>query len=162
MVRVINSIKLFLIISRCINEMFILVHFLNQCFIGVYMYIYTSVCWQSNLGSYLEGQTIGLKSFSCGFGAGFELQWKQPSRDQDLVKGYEVSWREQTISYEKRSGTDFVGMETKYKSPCTLKLQPGRMYWTTVRTLAELQNPKENIFVEESSKYIILGKIINW
>lgn len=106
--------------------------------------------------SYLEGQTIGLKSFSCGFGAGFEIQWKQPSRDQDLVKGYEVSWREQTISYEKRSGTDFVGMETKYKSPCTLKLQPGRMYWTTVRTLAELQNPKENIFVEESSKYIIL------
>lgn len=152
---------MFHIISRCINKMFIRIHFLNLCLCCWYLHIY-SVCWQSNLGSYLEGQTIGLKSFSCGFGAGFELQWKQPSRDQDLVKGYEVSWREQTISYEKRSGTDFVGMETKYKSPCTLKLQPGRMYWTTVRTLAELQNPKENIFVEESSKYIILGKVINW
>lgn len=44
----------------------------------------------------------------------------------------------------------------------TLKLQPGRMYWTTVRTLAELRSPKENIFVEESSKHIILGKMINW
>lgn len=120
------------------------------------------MCCQYNLGSYLEVTTVDIKSFSCGFEAGFALQWKQPSRDQDLVKGYEVSWREQSISYEKRSGTDFVGMETKYRSPCTLKLQPGRMYWTTVRTLAELRSPKENIFVEESSKHIILGKMINW
>lgn len=60
-----------------------------------------------------------------------------------------------------KKGLVLILSETKYKSPCTLNLQPGRMYWTTVRTLAELQNPKENIFVEESSKYIILGKIIN-
>lgn len=113
----------------------------------------------SNLGSYLKGHTFSNKTFLCEEGAGFSLQWKEPYRDKDLVIGYEVYWREETIRYNRRSGSEFVGMNTTYDTACSLKLQPGRLYLTTVRTHAELKNPKENITVPESSGSIILGKL---
>lgn len=73
--------------------------------------------------------------------------------------GYEVFWREKTVSYNGRSGSKFVGKNTKYITPCSLKLKPGRLYLTTVRTHVELKNPKENITVDESSQSIILGEL---
>lgn len=95
----------------------------------------------------------------CEEGAGFSLQWKEPYIDKDLVSGYELYWSEQTISYNGSSGTQPVGMNTMYNTTCSLKLRPGRLYWTQVRTHAELKNPKENITVRESSRPIILGKL---
>ena len=110
-----------------------------------------------NTGSNLEARTQTLESFACGNNAGFKLRWKPPTRDADLVKGYEVKWREQSISYDRRFGKEFVGLDTEFTTPCSLKLQPGRLYWTTIRTIAELRHPKEAIFVEETAKFIILG-----
>lgn len=95
----------------------------------------------------------------CEVGAGFSLQWKEPYVDKDLVSGYELYWREQTISYNGRSDSNPVGLNTTYDTTCSLELQPGRLYWTTVRTHAELKNPKENITVDESSQSIILGEL---
>lgn len=42
-----------------------------------------------------------------------------------------------------------------------MNFQPGRLYWTTVRTLVVLRNPTEEIFVDESPKSIIIGKIVH-
>lgn len=103
-----------------------------------------------------------LTSFFCEYGAGFSLQWKEPHQDKDLVSGYNISWREQTItSYNRISDFKYVGMNTTFKTPCSLNFQPGRLYWTTVRTLAVLRNPTEEIFEDESPKSIIIGKIIH-
>lgn len=115
----------------------------------------------SHLGSNLKAHTFNLTSFFCEYGVGFSLQWKEPYRDKDLVNGYNVSWREQTISYNNISDPQNVGMNTAYKTPCSLNFQSGRLYWTTVRTLAVLRNPTEEIFVDESPKSIIIGKIIH-
>nr|XP_022290316.1 uncharacterized protein LOC111101946 isoform X2 [Crassostrea virginica]XP_022290324.1 uncharacterized protein LOC111101946 isoform X2 [Crassostrea virginica] len=109
--------------------------------------------------SNLEARTQTLESFACGNNAGFKLRWNPPTRDADLVKGYEVKWREQSISYDRRSGSEFVGLDTEFTTPCSLKLQPGRLYWTTIRTIVELRHPKDVIFVEETSKFIILDPI---
>ena len=116
-------------------------------------------------GSNLEARTQTFESFACGNGTGalesngtgLKLKWRPPSRDADLVKGYEVKWREQSISYDRRFGEEFVGLDTEFTTPCSLKLQPGRLYWTTIRTIVELRHPKDVIFVEETSKFIILG-----
>lgn len=115
----------------------------------------------SNLGWNLEAHTFNLTSFFCEYGAGFSLQWREPYRDKDLVSGYNVSWREQTISYNNMSDPKNVGMNTAYKTPCSLNFQPGRLYRTTVRTLAVLRNPTEEIYVDESPMSIIIGKIIH-
>lgn len=115
----------------------------------------------SHLGSNLKAHTFNLTSFFCEYGVGFSLQWREPYRDKDLVNGYNVSWREQTISYNNISNPENVGMNTAYKTPCSLDFQSGRLYWTTVRTLAVLTNPTEEIFVDESPKSIIIGKIIH-
>lgn len=116
----------------------------------------------SHLGSNLKAHTFNLTSFFCEYGVGFSLQWREPYRDKDLVNGYNVSWREQTItSYNRISDFKYVGMNTAYKTPCSLDFQSGRLYWTTVRTLAVLTNPTEEIFVDESPKSIIIGKIIH-
>ena len=108
-------------------------------------------------GSNLEARTQTIESFSCGYRAGFKIKWRTPSRDADLVKGYEVNWREESIAYDRQSGTKSVGLDTEFTTPCSLKLQPGRLYWTTVRTIVELKHPKETIFVEETASSIILG-----
>lgn len=107
----------------------------------------------------MQGHTFSNKTFLCEEGAGFSLQWKEPYIDKYLVIGYELYWKEQTLNYNKRSGSEPVGLNTTYNTTCSLKLQPGRLYRTTVRTLAELKNPKENITVSEYSRSIILGKL---
>uniref|UniRef100_A0A8W8MTE0 Uncharacterized protein n=2 Tax=Magallana gigas TaxID=29159 RepID=A0A8W8MTE0_MAGGI len=109
--------------------------------------------------SNLKAHTFNLTSFFCEDGVGFSLQWKEPYRDKDLVNGYNVSWREQTISYNNISDPENVGMNTAYKTPCSLNFQSGRLYWTTVRTLAVLTNPTEEIFVDESPKSIIIDPL---
>lgn len=124
--------------------------------IGIYVFMYLS-----NLGSNLKAHTFNLTSFFCEYGAGFSLQWKEPHQDKDFVNGYNISWREQTISYNRISDFKYVGMNTTFKTPCSLNFQPGRLYWTTVRTLAVLRNPTERIFVDESQNSIIIGKIIH-
>lgn len=116
----------------------------------------------SNLGSNLKGHTFNLTSFFCEGGVGFSLQWKEPYRDKDLISGYNVSWREETISNNGTSGLESVGMNTTYNTPCSLIFKPGRLYWTTVKTLAVLRNPREDIVVDESPNSIIIGKKINW
>ena len=68
-----------------------------------------------------------------------------------------MKWREESISYDRRSGSEFVGLDTEFTTPCSLKLHPGRLYWTTIRTIVELRHPKEKIFVEETARSIILG-----
>lgn len=107
----------------------------------------------------MRGRTFSNKTFLCEEGAGFSLQWKEPYIDNYLVSGYELYWREQTLNYNGRSGSEPVGLNTTYNTTCSLKLQPGRLYWTTVRTHAELRNPKENITVSEYTRSIILGKL---
>lgn len=107
----------------------------------------------------MQGHTFSNKTFLCEEGAGFSLQWKEPYIDKDLVREYELFWREQTLNYNGRSDSKPVGLNTTYNTTCSLKLQPGRLYWTTVRTHAELKNPKENITVSEYSRSIILGKL---
>lgn len=107
----------------------------------------------------MRGHTFSNKTFLCEEGAGFSLHWKEPYIDKYLVSGYELYWREQNLNYNGRSGSEPVGLNTTYNTTCSLKLQPGRLYRTTVRTHAELKNPKENITVSEYSRSIILGKL---
>ena len=141
-----------------------LIHSPNYRWIHLKIYIFfwrfALLIWLEeyfDTGSNLEARTQTLESFACGNNAGFKLRWNPPTRDADLVKGYEVKWREQSISYDRRSGSEFVGLDTEFTTPCSLKLQPGRLYWTTIRTIVELRHPKDVIFVEETSKFIILG-----
>ncbi|XP_078333705.1 uncharacterized protein LOC111101935 [Crassostrea virginica] len=128
----------------------------GKCVCDSWHYQKDSLCYHR---SNLEARTQTIESFSCGYRAGFKIKWRTPSRDADLVKGYEVNWREESIAYDRQSGTKSVGLDTEFTTPCSLKLQPGRLYWTTVRTIVELKHPKETIFVEETASSIILDPI---
>ena len=72
-----------------------------------------------------------------------------------------MNWREESINSDRQSGTEFVGLDTEFTTSCSLKLQPGRLYWATVRSIVELMHPNETIFVEGTARSIIIGKFLS-
>lgn len=101
--------------------------------------------------SYLNAQSITVGSSTCGI----TINWWPPSRDVELISGYEV------FLEERRSGWRslvkiFVGNTTHYTSPCSL--ESGRSHRFRIRSKINLRDPMQEKFVDSSYTEIILGK----
>ncbi|XP_055997522.1 uncharacterized protein LOC125648181 [Ostrea edulis] len=109
----------------------------NKCLCDSSSYHRNKVCYSRN---YLQPQSVNVQSSTCDM----TITWQPPSKDQDLVSGYQV------ITSEMVS----VGNKTEYTTPC--KLQPGRLYIVYIRSKIQLSDPKQEISVDSDSSSTIL------
>ncbi|XP_065942458.1 uncharacterized protein [Magallana gigas] len=113
----------------------------KQCLCSSSYYHKNEVCYQRY---YLRAQSIAIQSTTCDI----SITWNHPSRNADLVTGYEVYLQERTEHGWKSSERIYAGNSTSYKSPCTL--QSGRLYRIYIRSVVLLGNPTQTITVDTS------------
>lgn len=107
-------------------------------------------------GYYLRAQSIAIQSTTCDI----SITWNHPSRNADLVTGYEVYLQEKTDNSWKSSERIYAGSNTEFTSPCSL--QSGRLYRFFIRSQIVLSNPAQAISVDSSYLYTILGYIYRY
>lgn len=107
-------------------------------------------------GNELQAQNTHLESTTCDI----SINWNHPSRNADLVTGYEVYLEEKTGNSWKSSERIYAGSNTEFTSPCSL--QSGRLYQFFIRSQILLSNPAQAISVDSSYLYTIIGYIYRY
>ncbi|XP_055997524.1 uncharacterized protein LOC125645548 [Ostrea edulis] len=123
----------------------------NKCLCHSWYYHRNKVCYSNG---YLAAQSVHVQGSTCDM----TITWQPPSKDQDLVSGYQVITSEYHIvtgGYLRltQSETVSVGNKTEYTTPC--KLQPGRLYRTDIRSKILLSDPEQEMHVDSSYNTIL-------
>ena len=101
--------------------------------------------------SYLQARSITVKSSTCDI----SINWGPPSRDVELVSGYEIFLQEYRNGWRSLDKI-LVGNMTHYTTPCSL--ESGRLYQFFIRSKINLRDPMQEKFVDTSYIRDILGK----
>ena len=101
--------------------------------------------------SYLRVPSITVKSSTCDI----SINWWPPSRDVELVSGYEIFLQEYRNGWRSLDKI-LVGNMTHYTTPCSL--ESGRLYQFFIRSKINLRDPMKEMFVDTSYITDILGK----
>ena len=101
--------------------------------------------------SYLRARSITVKSSTCDV----SINWWPPSRDVELISGYEVFLQERRNGWRSLDKI-FVGNTTHYLTPCSL--ESGRLYQFFIRSKINLRDPMQEKFFDTSYIRDILGK----
>ena len=83
------------------------------------------------------------------------INWLPPSRDVELISGYEVFLQEYRSGWRSLDNIS-VGNMTHYTTPCSL--ESGRLHRFLIRSKINLRDPMQKMFVDSSYTSDILGK----